>query len=122
MRIVTLEKAEYEELVWPAVHKLPAKDFNENRVVAGISKKLRRLGQPKPLSEAEQQAIKDGMTVFQDYAVDGKVTLYLEEEEWRLLRDRLRQWVTYISGYAAEMMDACYEKIDTAPQEELKQA
>lgn len=114
MRKVEIEKNEFEQIVWPAVHKLPSKDVQENGVIVGISKKLKAVGYAKPLTERELQAEAEGILVFPDYAVDEAVTLILEDEEWRTLKDRVKKWLPQLTGYASEMFAACLERIEGA--------
>lgn len=114
MRKVEIGKHEFAEIVWPAVHRLPAKDVQENGVVVGLSKKLKAVGQPRPLNEREQKAEDEGQLVFPDYVVDGAVELLLEDEEWRLLKDRVKKWLPNLTGYAAQMFGELLERIESA--------
>lgn len=124
MRAVHLNKEQFDNFLYPAIARSSAKDEQEMEVAVRVLKKLK---DPSVTYEEElhhhdvEVAKQKGQKLYPFRKLDPpEHTFYLEEEEHRLITDRLKEFLKTISLIAAEEFLDFFLNFKDAPQEEKR--
>lgn len=113
MRILELSKHEFDNYLFPTWAN--AQNPGDPELVVRVTRKLKSISQEKPLLDSQQKARDEGKVVFADRTLDGEEgTLFLEEDEWKALRDMFEKSLRNFTTLAMEGAVALSEKIKTA--------
>lgn len=113
MRKLELSRAEYNDFVWPSM-ALPTKDAAELETLIAVKAKLKAAGEPLPMDAEARQAEAEGHFRFTNYSAPRDVELLLEEDEHKLLKARLKNFLPHLTGFAAEAFFELTQKLEKA--------
>ena len=119
MRKVPLSRAEYNDIIWPSM-VLPTKDSGQLETLIALRSKLKAVGEPQPFGPEDRQAEAEGHFRFANYRAATDVEILLEEEEHKMLRARLKEFLPHMTGFAAEAFYELMQKIEGAEKVDVK--
>lgn len=119
MRKLSLTADQFDAFVFPYVATSSAQNDGEFETALRLLRKLKdpALTMPAPLTDAEEKARQAGGKVFAFAKLrESEATFLLEEDEWKLLQNRVAAFKTKVNIVALEDFAALLEAIKTAPE------
>ena len=114
MKKLKLDQHEYG-LAYMGVCSMPSKTEDQLETSVRLIRKLKAVGYEGELNDAEKRAKAQGMQfVFPNYVADNDVVLALQEDEHKLMHEKLKAYMPNVLGYAAEIYLSLLTKVKEA--------
>ena len=123
MKQLTFTKSHFDLFVFPQVGTAQAKSDSEFEAALRLLRKLKdpALTVEKPLTQAEEEAEKNGDRVFRFYRLlEDQATFLLQDDEFRLLKDRITGHKTTVSLVAVEEFNELLQVLKDPPEVEVE--
>lgn len=113
MRSVSLTRHEFDNYLFPAWAN--AQNPGDPELVVRVTRKLKSVSLERPLSEMQQKLREGGNIVFADRTLtDEEADLWLEEDEWRVVKEMFQRSLGSFVTLAMEDAVALNDKLKAA--------
>lgn len=119
MRAVTFTKEQFDTFVFKLFATVPSKDDTEIEVAIRVLRKLKdpALTEALPMNAAERAAEAQGDRAYSLHRLcESRATFLLEEDERKLLEQRLRDQRKNVPTFALEDLQETVDTIHNAPE------
>jgi hypothetical protein len=115
MRTVDITKDEFDNFLYSAIAADSAKDENELEVAVRLMRKIKAVSVELDFTKAEKERIAEGERLRKSRGLVGAYAcLELEEDEWKMVCDRLKNYTKFVSTAVADEYADLVQKIKTA--------
>ena len=119
MRYVEFKKEEFDDIIYPSFAKSSSKDESELETAVRLVRKFKTVATPEEISyERLTDARNNGGRLIPSLKLNYDSQLFeLEEDEWKMIKDRVKNAIPTISNVIAEELFDLLTRIRNAATE-----